>query len=123
MIWRLLGITLAFIIGCNAPKPLENETNPAVAMSSLQSGLSTWHQGEQAATLSTRTPPIQFSDDDWVKGRKLEKFEMGALTPVGIGMRVPVTLTLRENNGALKVRKIHYRIYTSPAIAIGRDEN
>jgi len=115
----LFGFVAGGTIGCAGDAPLENKTDSAAALNALETAMASWKRGDEPESLRSLQPPIIAIDDDWFKGQKLTKFEIGPGKPVGLGMQFTVALTF---DGRPAVRKIKYRVQTDP-VAISRDDS
>ncbi len=114
----LLAIALA---GCGgAPAPPE-PTDPAEARRALESALAAWQAGEAPKALAERSPPIRVADEDWLAGKKLERFAIaadGAAT--GPNLRAPVEIKIA---GTPKPQRVIYTVTTQPQVSIIRQDD
>ena len=119
----LFCLMCAMIVGCSSETPpLENKTNSDLARETLDTALNTWQKGENFNSLTTRSPSIFINDEDWRRGKKLTKFEVGEGKLIGLGIQFPVTLSMSDSAGKATQRKVKFRVYTEPKLSIARDD-
>lgn len=107
--------------GCGGdPPPLAMTATPESARPALEGALAAWKAGKSADDLKAASPPVYFNDPDLNRGRKLAAFTLtDAGSAVGTGVRFGVTLTLDDK----RTRTVNYRVSTTPAISIYREDN
>jgi hypothetical protein len=111
--------------GCSGPPPpLPMAATPETARPALLAALEAWKAGKAPADLRAQSPPVQFNDADFDRGRRLTEFTLdGDPRPNGTGQRFAVTLTLRDGDRAPVTRKVAYRVSTDPTTSIFREDN
>lgn len=120
----VLGLSLAcgLLTGCGESIP--EKADPQKALAAVTSALEAWKKGDKPAQLSTSTPPIQVSDEDWINGLQLESYVLGAAeTHRGLSLQCPVTLSLKATNGKKVTKRVVYTVGTEPVLSVIRQES
>ena len=118
-VFALSGLWMVTAAGCAGTKP---QVPLEVAESSVHTALDSWKSGEKADQLKTRTPPIEFHDDDWQKAARLVEYELIKTYCDTDGFpRCTVALTL-QHSGQEPVRlQVTYQVVMKPNVVIARD--
>jgi hypothetical protein len=103
-------------VGCKSSLPPVADAQQARA--AMETALDTWQRGEARETLSTRTPPILFTDLHWAKGYRLVKYEIAKEEPRGQSRRLTVKLSLESKEGQRREATTVYLADTQPSIVI-----
>lgn len=106
--------------GCGGnPPPLAMTATPESARPVLEAALAAWQAGKTPADLQAQQPAVVMNDPDFSKGRKLTGFTLtDAGKPAGTAIRFGVTLSFPDGKG----RPVGYRVATTPAISIYRED-
>jgi hypothetical protein len=117
------GTLLFCSAGCSFTVVSEAEHyDRAAAEETLSSALDAWRDGN-VKVLIELTPPIRFVDDDILAGFHLVDYEYRQRDlPVRPFQGVPVTLTLKQGNGASITREAWYQVSLDPARAVLRSD-
>ena len=104
-------------IGCG-----DSEEDLEVARQSVVAALEAWKQGETPDQLQTRTPPIEFHDDDWQNDAKLHDYKVKKVYRDTDGRpRCVVVLSVERRGGKVVSVQLTYQANTDPKIVIDRD--
>jgi hypothetical protein len=114
-----LGLT-----GCGGSNPPPMAGTPESSRSALVVALDGWKGGGTYQSLSDRSPPLHFVDDDLNRGTKLLDYRIeGEGRPLGTGYSYVVTLTLRDKDaGKTRTKKVAYTAVTEPKHAVTRED-
>ena len=116
-----VSLVVVFLLGC-VPAIPETDFDSSLAREVLDTALTAWKDGK-AKSLSKRTPPIRFVDEDWRAGYRLAKFEvMHPSEPIQPRKGTHIQLTLIAPNGKRIDRPAEYQITLSPNIAVLRSD-
>jgi hypothetical protein len=100
--------------GGSLPPP----SDPEQARQVLISTLDAWKRGERPGAGGVRV-----LDRDWESGRGLIDFEItGAGEPLGLALRCPVTLTLRDEKGKPRSKRVVYTVSTGTDAVVARQD-
>lgn len=99
--------------GCSRGPAYVAEPDKAAAV--LESVLTAWRDGATCEDLRKRSPPIHVADERWLRGAKLESFEIGDVRPFGPSTRCEATLV---GPAPLGTKKVVYHVSTQPAISV-----
>jgi hypothetical protein len=104
--------------GCGGGS-LPPASDPDQARQVLTSALDAWKRGEKPGTLGVRV-----LDRDWEGGWGLVDFKItGEAEPLGLSLRCPVTLTLRDAKGGKPVLKqVVYTVSTGADAVVARQD-
>jgi hypothetical protein len=84
----LLFSLLACWTLCGCGRPKDPRITPAeTARQSLGAALAAWQDGQAAGKIETTSLPIQVVDSVWLKGRKLDSYEILSEEPDEDGLR------------------------------------
>jgi hypothetical protein len=117
-----LALVAAFTFGGCGDAPKAPRVNSEAARAALQTALEAWKSGQTPAALKSGSPAITAQDMDWESGQKLLSFQV--LSPGqddDANLRIPVELTLEEQGGKEKRKKVSYVVSTSPAVTVFRE--
>jgi hypothetical protein len=107
------------LTGCSDTKSQEEL---ALAESLVHKALQTWTEGEDAQSLTTQAPAIEFHDDDWRAGAKLVAFEMVTTYRETDGQaRCAVKLNLQRGREEPVQQAVTYQVNLEPKVVIARD--
>lgn len=113
--------SLGLFAGCGAPAPATANYNAENARHALVAALDAWRDGQLPA-LTRRSPPLHFTDDDLIQGFALISYELDPAVPIEPHKDVPVTLVLRNRQGATVNRQAMYQISLEPSLAVLRND-
>jgi hypothetical protein len=115
--WPALFALAALAAGCGS----ESHQDLNLVRDSVEAGLATWKNAERVDALKSRSPPIEFHDDDWKRGARLIDYEVTKTYRDTDGApRCAVTLRI-QSRGKSKTIKVTYQANTSSRIVIARD--
>jgi hypothetical protein len=116
----IMLVLLGSAAGCGGSAPLPDPADPTQARAALQAALESWKNGEPAAALHGRTPPLYHNDKDRAAGKGLTSFRIENRTDMhGRQVRCTAVLSFRGGDGEKQVR---YLIDTHPAVVITRED-
>ncbi len=114
--WRVALIATACLAGCGVRQraaPLDVE----LAREVLKTSLEAWKKGDSTDTLKNGSPSIIAQDPDWVAGARLVAYTLdGDDKRVAENLFVPVSLTLKPENGNQATQNVSYVIGTTPQV-------
>ncbi|HKB42318.1 MAG TPA: hypothetical protein VKD72_38180 [Gemmataceae bacterium] len=118
LLWVLLALGLALMLGCGRSVP--PEADPEKARSALASALDAWKNGKPFDALHGASPPVYLNDPQWQQGRRLLDYQLEPDSEQrhGCGLRYTVVLSLEDRKGNSVQRKVLYQIHTESAIVI-----
>jgi hypothetical protein len=115
----LLAAACLALAGCGKA---ELKRQLGLATESVEAGLEAWKQGASAQTLTTRSTPIEFHDDDWQQSARLIDYEVVSAYHETDGTpRCAVLLTIESGQGEPRQLKVTYQVLTEPKVIIARD--
>ncbi len=96
------------VASCGCGKKKDARATPAeTARRSLETALTAWKSGSPAGEIAGATPPIQVVDSVWLKGRKLDGYEILNETTEADGVRgFSVRLNLADPNATEEIQYI-----------------
>ena len=107
----------ALAVGCGS----ESQQDLDLVRDSVVAGLESWKNAERVDALKSRSPPIEFHDDDWKRGARLIGYEVTKTYRDTDGApRCAVTLNILSR-GKSKTIKITYQANIATNIVIARD--
>ena len=110
------------LFGCGASKPKDAGYSEH-AKYVLVSALDAWKSGTPK-TLSNRTPPIRFVDDDLSAGFNLVDYyfenESATIAPF---QNVRISLFLKDNQGRTAEKLATYQVGIEPSLTVLRSDN
>lgn len=117
------GLALAAVLavpGCKrtlGPRELEQ------GRAAVTTGLDAWKKGDRPEALQKLNPPIQFLDEDWSKGLRLEGYEVTATYGAGGDLlpRCEVRLSLTDRGGKKVTRRVMYQVEKKDKVVVARD--
>lgn len=120
---KICGLVSALgLFGCGTHKTTDAGQS-AHAKYVLVSALDAWKSGTQKS-LSTRTPPIRFVDDDLSAGFSLVDYyfedESATITPF---QNVQISLFLKDSQGRTAERLATYQVGVEPTLTVLRSDN
>lgn len=116
-LWPALSALVALAAGCGS----ESQQDLDLVRDSVEAALETWKKAERGDALMSRSPPIEFHDDDWQRGARLIDYELTKTYRDTDGApRCAVTLSI-QSRGKSKTIKVTYQATTSSKIVIARD--
>jgi hypothetical protein len=116
-LWPALLALATLTAGCGS----ESQQDLVLISDSVVAGLETWKNDQRVDTLRSRSPPIEFHDDDWQRGVRLINYELTKTYRDTDGApRCAVTLSI-QSRGKPKTIKVTYQANTSSTIVIARD--
>ena len=117
----LLAVSVSSF-GCATRTPTAVEDS-ARAKYILVAALEAWKDG-QVKSLSSRTPPIRFADDDQRAGLILVDYgfknEEAGIKPF---QDVPIVLLLRNRDGRTLTKTAAYQVAVDPVLTVLRSDN
>jgi hypothetical protein len=103
--------------GCNS----DSQQDLDLVRDSVIAGLETWKNAEPVNVLRSRSPPIEFYDDDWQRGARLIDYELTKTYRDTDGApRCAVSMDI-QSRGKSRTIKVTYQANTSSKIVIPRD--
>lgn len=120
-----LAILLSLLgsLGCWRAAFQDPEYDAEAALSTLTTALRAWKAGN-LASLSSRSPPIRFADDDSLTGARLKDFE---LEDPGVQIKpfqdVKIELVLLDAQRRTIRKTVTYQVALKPALAVLRSDN
>lgn len=109
---RVRVVVLVSLLACSAPfgcGPGKDArvTPTATARQSLEAALNAWQNGQAAGKIEATSPPVQVADSVWLKGRKLQSYEILSEDTEADGLRwFSVRLNLDKPGGSEVVRYV-----------------
>jgi hypothetical protein len=111
-----IGLT---ILGCG---DLQSKQELQLLEESVTAALEAWKRGERADALKSRTPPIEFYDDDWQRSARLVDYQVVKLYPETDGSaRCAVSLTVQRRGRQPVQVQATYQMSHKPHLVIARD--
>ena len=102
--------------GCGGSLPPASD--PMQARQVLTSALDAWKRGEKPGSLA-----MLVLDRDWEGGRSLIAYELtNEGEPLGLGIRCPVKLTMRDNSGKPWTKQVVYTVNTGADPVVARQD-
>jgi hypothetical protein len=121
---RILPVLLAALAGCSGSSRPQSEVpyDSEKARTALVAALDAWKKGE-VKSLTKRTPPIRFVDDDLLAGLRLSDYEIEEPDiPIKRHQDVSVLLSLRDARGKSIHREARYQVGTDPNLSVLRSD-
>jgi hypothetical protein len=116
-LWPVLVALVTLASGCGS----ESQQDLDLIRDSVVAALETWKKADRSDTLKSRSPAIEFHDDDWQRGARLIGYELTKTYRDTDGAaRCVVTLSILSR-GKSKTIKVTYQANTSTKIVIARD--
>ena len=116
----LLSIAVS---GCGHTWEENTEDDQERAREVLLTALDQWKAG-QVSSLATRTPPIRFSDDDYMSGLRLADYELQKPDEAIHPFRdVAVQLTVLDSQGQSRKKLVTYQVGLEPVVTVQRSDN
>jgi hypothetical protein len=116
-LWPALVALATLAAGCGS----ESQQNLDLVRDSVVAALETWKKAERVDSLKSRSPPIEFHDDDWQRGARLLDYELTkTYCDTDGAARCAVTLSVLRR-GKPDTVKVTYQANTSTKIVIARD--
>ena len=118
----LLLVAALGLAGCGTNPPPMAAT-PESSRAALAAALDGWKAGKAPKELSGQSPPLYFVDDDFTRGTKLLDYKVeGEGKPLGTGYSYVVSLTLQDQGGGNRTKKVAYTAVTEPKHAVTRED-